>query len=202
MLRRPLRDYKALLLDMDGTLYYQLPLRICMAFELFLYYLAHLNKVKDLFALYRFRKSHERGCPQEADTSVRYWMQRRPLRYIRLFRDKKLIEFVAELRGSGAMIVVYSDYPAAEKIKVLSPLGVDLSFCATDADIQCLKPDTKGLEYIINSIGKPVEDTLFIGDRYEKDGKCAEGLAMDYIILDANPLLRRIRICKLLKMTR
>jgi HAD superfamily hydrolase (TIGR01549 family) len=200
MLRRHLKDYKALVLDMDGTLYYQLPVRICMAFELFLYYLIHLNKIKDLLALYRFRKSREHGCLQETDAIIDYWVQTRPLKYIRLFRDKKLIEFVREFRDVGTLIVVYSDYPATEKINALSSLDIDFIFCATDVDIQCLKPDTKGLKHIIKIIGKPVKDVVFIGDRYEKDGKCAEGLDMDYIILDGNPLSRYIRIDKLWRM--
>jgi FMN phosphatase YigB (HAD superfamily) len=75
-------------------------------------------------------------------------------------------------------------------------LTVDYCFCAADAAIQCLKPDAQGLKNILRITGEAVENGLFIGDRYEKDGKCAEGIGMDYIILDNNPLLRNVNVYK------
>jgi len=69
-------------------------------------------------------------------------------------------------------------------------LTVDYFFSADDAAIQCLKPDVQGLKNILRITGEAAESSLFIGDRYEKDGKCADNAGMDYIILDANPLLR------------
>jgi FMN phosphatase YigB (HAD superfamily) len=123
-------------------------------------------------------------------------MQEKPLRYISLFRDKKLICLIRQLRERGAKIVVYSDYPAKQKIEALRDLAVDYYFCADDKIIQCLKPETRGLANIVRAIGELVEYAVFIGDRCEKDGKCAEGIGMDYIILDKNPILRNSNLYK------
>jgi FMN phosphatase YigB (HAD superfamily) len=123
-------------------------------------------------------------------------MQEKPLRYISLFRDRKLICLIRRLREGGAKIAVYSDYPVKRKIAVLRDLTVDYCFCADDNVIQCLKPEAQGLKNMVRIIGEPVEYAVFIGDRYEKDGKCAEGVGMDYIILDKNPILRNSNLYK------
>jgi HAD superfamily hydrolase (TIGR01549 family) len=196
VLHKKLHEYRAVLLDMDGTLYYQLPVRICMAFALAAYYTIHLKKLTDLFALAAFRKSYDKGFLAKGNAVIDYWMQEKPLKYIRMFRDKKLLELVQRLKNNGAVIAVYSDYPVTKKIDALRPFTADFAFCASDPAVQCLKPDTKGLKHIVETLGKPVEDTVFIGDRYEKDGRCAEGVGMDYIILDTWPLLRNILLYK------
>ncbi|GHU97752.1 hypothetical protein FACS189483_04640 [Spirochaetia bacterium] len=183
---KSLQEYRLIILDMDGTLYYQFPLRICMCIELLLYYILHINRITELFMLRRFRKSYESGILEEGNSAVTYWMQEKPLRYITLFRDKKLLYLIRQLRERGARITVYSDYPAQRKIGALPDFTADYCFCAADTVIQCLKPETQGLKNIVRIIGEPVENSIFIGDRYEKDGKCAEGLGMDYIILDKN----------------
>jgi len=195
-LRKKLREYRLIILDMDGTLYYQFPLRLCMCVELAFYYTVHIRRVAELFTIMRFRKMYEKGIFEKETPVILYWMQEKPLRYIVLFRDRKLLCLVRQLREQGAKIAVYSDYPLWKKIAALSGLTADYSFCAADTAIQCLKPDAKGLKNILRITGEAVENSLFIGDRYEKDGKCAEGVGMDYIILDHNPLLRNVNLYK------
>jgi len=192
--RKKLQEYRLIILDMDGTLYYQFPLRFCMCIELAFYYAVHIWRIPELFALGRFRKNYEKGILEKETPVVIYWMREKPLRYIALFRDRRLLCLVRQLREHGAKIAVYSDYPVREKIAVLSGLTADYSFCSSDAAIQCLKPDPKGLKNILRITGITAEISLFIGDRYEKDGKCAENAGMDYIILDNNPILRNINL--------
>jgi len=195
-MRKKLREYRLIILDMDGTLYYQLPLRLCMCIELAFYYIVHIRRIAELFALRNFRKKYEKGILEKETYAILYWMQKKPLRYITLFRDRKLLSLVQQLRKQGTKIAIYSDYPVQKKITALSGLTADYSFCATDAAIQCLKPDIQGLKNILRITGETVENSLFIGDRYEKDGKCAENVGMDYIILDNYPLLRNINLYK------
>jgi len=183
-LRKEIVDYKAVILDMDGTLYYQVPVRICMAFELFFYYLCHLNKIPDLCAIYKYRKKNEAGELQKQDSNISVWMQEKPKKHVRFFRDKKLIAMAHIMQQRGVKIVVYSDYPLKEKLDALSPFRPDLAFSADDAEIQCLKPNNKGLLHIVNILNLPVEDIVFIGDRFEKDAICAKQTGMDYIILN------------------
>jgi FMN phosphatase YigB (HAD superfamily) len=85
---------------------------------------------------------------------------------------------------------VYSDYPLEEKLEALLPFKPDFAFSANDAEINCLKPNKKGLSHIVNVLKLPVEDIVFIGDRFEKDAVCAKQTGMDYIILSHSFLIR------------
>jgi HAD superfamily hydrolase (TIGR01549 family) len=211
-LRQNLSEYKVILLDMDGTLYYQFPLRICMAFTLLGYYVLRPTKIKELLILRAFRRLREsdrltdcenfeqkqyeilstrfKVSHEQVENIIYRWMQEKPLKYVRIFRDKKLLRQMQRLRNSGIKLVLYSDYPVEKKLQVLYPFGVDYSFCASDAEINCLKPDSKGIRKIIEILNEPVGNMVFIGDRYEKDGQCAENVGMDYIILGKNPIMR------------
>ena len=193
-LNKRLSEYKIIILDMDGTLYYQIPLRFCMFFELMLYYIFHFSRINELFMLYKFRKSYDKGFIEQENYVIKYWMQEKPLKYISLFRDKKLLRLMGDLQKGGAKIAIYSDYPVKQKIKSFPDFSVKYFFCASDEIIQCLKPDPKGLKNILYKFGEKAENCLFIGDRYEKDGKCAEDAGTDYIILDKIPFMRNISL--------
>jgi FMN phosphatase YigB (HAD superfamily) len=193
-MRKKLSDYKVLVLDMDGTLYSQLPVRLCMALSLFVYYSVRPGKLKELSVLSEFRKLRERGGFTEWEDFeerqylylaehfgmstgsvkglISQWMLERPLKYVRRFKNKRLISEIEALRRNGALVVVYSDYPVTDKLNAIG-LRADHAFCAQDEIILCLKPCGKGLANIVGLMGVPAEDMLFIGDRYEKDGLCA-----------------------------
>jgi FMN phosphatase YigB (HAD superfamily) len=195
-LHKTLYEYRLIILDMDGTLYYQMPLRLCMCIELMLYYTVHLCRISELVMLYKFRKSYGNGVLEKGDYIIEYWMQEKPLRYISLFRDKKLLSLIRRLREQGTKIAIYSDFPVQKKLTALPDLTTDYVFCAADPVIQCLKPDPVGLKNILLLTGEASANSLFIGDRYEKDGKCAENAGVDYIILDNNPILREFNLYK------
>jgi putative hydrolase of the HAD superfamily len=110
-------------------------------------------------------------------------MKEKPKKYIHFFRDKKLIAFVQAAQQQGIKIVVYSDYPLKKKLEALAPFKPDFSFSADNTEIQCLKPNNKGLLYIVNVLNIDIEDIIFIGDRFEKDAVCAKKTSMDYLIL-------------------
>jgi len=224
-MQKSLFDYGAIIFDMDGTLYYQFPLRICMAFELSFYYLLHIKHYKELLIIYSFRKMREQNrfinsndfeethynlLAEKYNVStgmikklVNKWINEKPLRYVCFFRDHKIIELLKKLKFQQKKIIIYSDYPVKNKIEVLGLVEiVNYSFCASDSGIKCLKPDPKGLKYIINAISKPVEDILFIGNRYSRDGLCAKNVKMDYLILDNISIFRWINFhifCKVFK---
>lgn len=189
-IKKPIEDYKAVILDMDGTLYFQFPLRVCMVFSLAVYYAIHFYRVKELLLIKKFRQLREAGRLDESEgladdntkKTLTFWIYEYPLKFVRLFRDKKLVTLMNDLKQKGTKIIVYSDYQPKDKIKAVG-LTVDDYFCSSDADINCMKPNPRGLEYIISIIGIETQDILFIGDRHEKDGLCAEAMQMDYIIL-------------------
>jgi FMN phosphatase YigB (HAD superfamily) len=214
-LRKKLSAYRAVVLDMDGTLYYQFPLRVCMVFALFWHCVLHPLKMKELLIIIAFRKlresdllvnsvdfetqqyellSQQFGLSREYIQSViSLWMEEKPLKYIRLCRDRKLLKFLMQLKNNGAKLVLYSDYPVVKKLQVLHPFDVDYCCCASDLNIGFVKPNVQGIEAILKMLGEPAEHVVFIGDRYEKDGRSAESVGMDYIIMDKNPLMRWAR---------
>jgi len=55
---------------------------------------------------------------------------------------------------------------------------------ATDADVDWLKPDPKGLIIPASKLKTPVKECLFIGDRDDMDGECARRAGMPYLILN------------------
>ena len=76
------------------------------------------------------------------------------------------------LRASGRTIGILSDYPAREKIAAMG-LAADIVVSATDPGIGRLKPDPRGLAYILEQTGTPAQACLMIGDRVFQDGGVA-----------------------------
>ncbi len=69
---KKLTEYKAVVFDLDGTLYYQRRLRIKMAWMLGCYYLCHFWHIRELFIVKKFRQIREdwdriEKGPPEAD---------------------------------------------------------------------------------------------------------------------------------------
>lgn len=59
LMAKPMSNYRAVIFDMDGTLYYQLPLRLRMAGKLAAYYLRHPSRYRELLAIKTFREIRE-----------------------------------------------------------------------------------------------------------------------------------------------
>ncbi|MCR5421463.1 MAG: HAD family hydrolase [Lachnospiraceae bacterium] len=214
---RPVNQYKALVFDLDGTLYYQKKLRIKMAWMIGSYYLCHFWRIKELFIIKKFRevredwdkedkyKSYktisgsgaEKGLeerqylcvadlmgtvPERVKNLVETWIYEKPLKLIYITRDRELISFIKERRKKGQKIIVFSDYPIEDKLKVLE-LGVDGMYASTDDRIKELKPSPKGLFLIMEDHKLDSSDILMIGDRMSRDGEAAINANCDYIIL-------------------
>lgn len=209
-LRRPLGDLgngfpgaiKAVLFDMDGTLYRQRPLRLLMALELATLPLAGPGKaLARLTALRAFRKAQEElrlwrgdGPPPsqtdiasrasglsvaEVDALVADWMIRRPLKYLQTCRAPGLTEFLGRLDQAGIRAGLLSDYPAEAKLKAL---GLEGRFwpvlCSSDPEIAEFKPGTRGYRRACELWQVEPGDVLSIGDRVDVDapGSMAAGM--------------------------
>jgi FMN phosphatase YigB (HAD superfamily) len=112
-------------------------------------------------------------------------MEERPLHYLRPFRPPGVAELFDALRASGRTIAILSDYPAEEKLKVLG-LKADLVVSAADEDVRCLKPETKGLQKILDLTHCAPANAIMIGDRFERDRAVADRLGMSAAILSRN----------------
>ena len=197
-LRRPgAGRVRAVLFDVDGTLYDQRSVRMAMGIELAMWPLRTRNggaALRTIRVLREYRRCHERlragtflgliaaaqlaeaarraGVSQpEAAEVVEQWMVRRPLRHLRRYRRPGLVETLDGLRRAGLALGVLSDYPSGEK---LAALGIahyfSLTLCTTDEGINALKPRPDGFRAACVRWGLAPEEVLYVGDRPEVDG--------------------------------
>ena len=109
-------------------------------------------------------------------------MQQIPLSYLRDYRNEWAAKEIPRLSEKGVRNVIYSDYPAADKAKALE-IAVEHCFCSGDPQIGCMKPNPRGILYILEELKVSPEEAVMIGDRYEKDGKAALSAGIDHMIL-------------------
>lgn len=198
-----MRTYDAWLVDLDGTLYFQLPVRAAMAAELLI---AGWGAIK---TLRQFRKQHEhvrRRPPDVLDPyraqlertadalehdieavaeHVTEWMHVRPGRWIRLFRRRALLAELEEHRNGGGKTALVSDYPASKK---LDALGLSSFFDVVVASGEPngprrLKPDPEGYLMAARALSVEPERCLVIGDREDADGAAARAANMSFRLI-------------------
>lgn len=198
-----LNTYKVWILDFDGTLYYQFPIRVVMGCWLVFYYLLHPFKIKELSLILEYRRLRNNlpGItfsdfhpsdllikklsnkydkePNDVIDIVKSWTETKPCNFINKFQRNRLIKTIIEYQKEGVLMVVYSDNPLQEKIKAVSFIP-DFCFDSDHALIRCMKPNAQGINNIISFLGVKREDTLYIGDRDDRDGVCAKNAGISY----------------------
>lgn len=202
---RKIEDFQLIIWDLDGTLYYQKEFRRKIATVMLKELCFRPKRWKELFLILYYRRLRENWDPsdisddleirqyekagerfdisaEEAQKIIIHWMHKKPLQYLREFRDERAAAMIEQLKKEGKHVVVYSDYPTEEKLKALE-INVDNSFFPGHHGIGCLKPNPKGLEYIIAYYQVDKSKVIMIGDRLEKDGKAAEAAGINYKIL-------------------
>ena len=207
-----LLSYRAVVWDLDGTLYFQKRMRFIMATELLKHYLLHPFRIKELMAVKKFREIREkwdqtgkdglkdgeedglddaqyaytasllRMNKEDVKSAVEEWIYKRPLEYIRRCRDDEAAGLFDLLKENGIACFIFSDYPITDKLEALG-LSADGYYAATDERLGVLKPDPKGLFLIMSDHGYKASDILMIGDRDSRDGEAARRAGCDYVIL-------------------
>ena len=197
---------RAVLLDLDGTLYRQRPLRLRMAAELLWLPLRSLSlgRAREVWrSIGCFRKVREElralGQPDDSLDELQYsapaeriggeaaavraiieeWMYRRPLRHLRPYRREGVLELFEFLRARDVEIGVFSDYPVADKLQALDLAGhASLALCATDPEINAFKPHPAGFIRACRMWGLEPADVLYVGDRADVDAAGAQAAGM------------------------
>jgi HAD superfamily hydrolase (TIGR01549 family) len=192
-------SHSAWLIDLDGTLYRQRPVRILMAVQLVLFGLTRAGLLR------HFRHEHERvrelgleGDPfsiQIARTAealkrseddvracVEDWMIRRPGRLLRAFRRHSLLAEITAFRASGGRTALVSDYPASHKLAAMAvrPLFDVVVASGEDGGPQRLKPHPDGMLRAASALGVEPSRCLVIGDRDDADGEAARAAGMAF----------------------
>lgn len=190
---KKITDYKAIIVDLDGTLYYQKPVRLAMLKEMAL----HFWRLRDFLVVKKYRELFEQGfrekerlarLPAGSASVIREWMVCRPCAYVAKYRDSELIRLLEDYRAAGVIIIVYSDYPVEDK---LNALGFVPNLAYRSEDIGALKPEAKGLKRILEENGIRLERCLVIGDRFEKDAALAQNLGSEKLILPSRASKRK-----------
>lgn len=202
---RDIKSLRAVIFDMDGTLYDHDKIRKIMVRQIVSFLLTHPWRIKEIQVIQTFRKCRDQfseavfedldsvqyqvvadkfGVTQEyVRTVVQRWLFDIPARYLLSCCYPGVAELFSFLKEKDIKIGIFSDYPAFKKLRALR-LHPDIVVGATDADVNRLKPDPKGLYITAQKLDVPVGECLFIGDKIEKDGECARRLGMLFLLLD------------------
>ena len=212
---KKLDEYKLVIWDLDGTLYFQKEFRLKMAMVLLQNLVFTPTHWKDAFVILKYRSLREKWDASDAGTDleerqyaeagksfgmsagqveeiISHWMLKEPLLHLKAYGDETAAKTIKKLQEKGIETVVYSDYPTVDKLKALD-IMVSGSYAATDDEIACMKPNPKGLQYIIDKYQIAKEDTIMIGDRMEKDGEAAKAVGIDYLILERERKNRKLQ---------
>lgn len=191
--------HAAWLVDLDGTLYVQTPVRLAMAAELSLLGWTSLRFLR------QFRREHEAvrelglegdpfrlqiertaqalaASPSAVEATVRDWMIERPTKWLPLFRRRELLAELAAFRATGGRTALVSDYPARRKLEALGASGLfDIVVASGEPDGPTrLKPHPGGMLRAAAALGIEPERCLVIGDRPDADGRAASAAGMAF----------------------
>lgn len=195
------REHDAWLVDLDGTLYTALWVKLAMAAEL------GLGGWGAVPTLRRFRKEHEairhllaEGAdspyrqqiartaealgvePAHVERLVTEWMLERPCKWVRRFRRDGLLDEIRAFRAAGGRTALVSDYPARAKLDALGCADLFEVVVASGepGGPRKLKPDPDGYLEAAKRLGVAPERCLVLGDRPDADGAAASAAKMAF----------------------
>jgi HAD superfamily hydrolase (TIGR01509 family) len=202
---------KAIVFDVDGTLYKQGPLRRAMALRLFFAHAmrpAHGWRTLRALSAYRKAQEHLRDGSVSADLAeaqirvaceqtsidrgflsdcVARWMEQEPLSLLSGFVWPGLTDFLQACKARGLRLGVLSDYPAEAKLEALGLRDVfDVVLCAQAPDIGVFKPHPRGLLVALERLGAAPGEMLYVGDRVDSDAAAAAAAGVSCAILTSS----------------
>jgi FMN phosphatase YigB (HAD superfamily) len=203
---------RAIVFDVDGTLYDQTKLRRAMLVTLVK---AHLLRPRAGWRTAAVLKAYRRAqedlrhhpgdnaaarqleiaCARTGSTlefareCVAKWMESAPLAFLARCAPPGLSAFLHSCRQRGIRLAVLSDYPAADKLRALGVADAfELSLCAQSPEIGRFKPDPRGLLVTLQRLGVDPADALYVGDRAEVDAPAAAGAGVACAIVSRGRL--------------
>lgn len=205
----PVRSAKAVLFDLDGTLYRLAPMRRRMLFELLRWGATHPFAFPRLMGqLKEFRSAREGlrdfSADGEALAEVQYtvpadrlgvspeglrelvqeWMFDRPLPFLQAAAWPGMREVLLDLKASGKRLGVFSDYDPDRKLEALGVRDLfDVTLAATDPEVNRFKPHPRGFLVGAERLGLAPADVVYVGDRADVDGAGAAAAGMASVII-------------------
>jgi HAD superfamily hydrolase (TIGR01549 family) len=200
------RDIRLVAFDVDGTLYRQRPLRLRMGRDIVIYTVAKcdLNAIRVVSAYRRIRErlaaeevvDFERVLiaetakatsmsPERVHAIASEWIETRPLRYLRSCLFSGVPQLFAGLQRAGKKIGIFSDYPATEK---LAAMELAANHVVAASDVGLLKPHARGLQSLMTAACATARETLYIGDRVDRDGVAGQRAGVRTLIRSSKPI--------------
>jgi FMN phosphatase YigB (HAD superfamily) len=222
---------RALVFDLDGTLYDQRAVRQQMLRRLLGAALRSPRQgYRTLRLLSAYRRAQEtvrhdatvtgphareqvaRACAATGATAedvracVERWMNTEPLGLLAGCMYPGLPSLLRRARFAGVRLGVVSDYAAERKLEALGLADCfDAVVCADDPDVGRFKPDPRGLDVALQRLGVPPHEALYIGDRVEVDGVAAARAGVRFVLIDPaakhRPGYAGARVCDFVEMS-
>ena len=196
-------QHKAVICDLDGTLYDQAGLRKKMSARLLAHCLKGPKAWREVKALAVFRRVREKLAEEESRDPrreqylraargsgfspgrvkrlVEDWILQRPLPLLAACRRPGVARFFGLLKARGLGLAVVSDYPAEDKLAALG-LKAAVTLCSVSGPNR-LKPHPAAFLEAARLLDCAPKECLVIGDRDERDGEAARRAGMAYLIL-------------------
>jgi FMN phosphatase YigB (HAD superfamily) len=189
---------KALVFDVDGTLYRQDLLRRAMFLHLLRSHATHPVRgwrTARLLQAYRRAQEHLRAAaPRDIASAqislasrrarvdrdavvacVTRWIEEEPLSFLPRCIQPGLVEFLRACKARGLRLGALSDYPAHAKLEALGVAELfDVVLSAQDPEVDVFKPNPRGLVLAVERLGSTVSESLYVGDRLDVDVPTAE----------------------------
>ena len=200
-------NIRAIVFDVDGTLYPQRPLRARVLLELAWYAARNPSSgFRALKILRAYREAHELArlgqhsgsarelqlrlaselCGERDDfveRTAREWFEQRPLKHLPKCLRPDLADFLREARERGIRLGVVSDYPTADKLEALGIADFfDAVISSQDSNIGFLKPHPRGLQTCLARLGVEPQEALYVGDRADVDLLCAARARTHFVL--------------------
>lgn len=199
---------KAIIFDVDGTLYRQDHVRKAMLVRLLRAHFAHPVtgwRTARILQAYRRVQEEIRGHAVEGHVGslqinlaaervgvdadvvvacVARWMEREPLAILAASIQPGLVEFLEASKARRIRLGALSDYPVDAKLEALGVARfLDVALCAQDPAIDRFKPDPRGLLVALDRLGSTASETLYVGDRLDVDAPTAAAAGMRCVIV-------------------
>jgi putative hydrolase of the HAD superfamily len=123
--------------------------------------------------------------PERVHAIVSEWIETRPLRYLRTCLFSGVPQLFAGLQRAGKKIGIFSDYPATEK---LAAMELAANHVVAASDVGLLKPHPRGLQSLMAATSATARETLYIGDRADRDGVAGQRAGVRILIRSSKPI--------------
>lgn len=193
---------RAVLYDIDGTLYHLGRMRRRMAGELARSALrSPLRTMRHWRVIQAYRQAQEQlrggdagvsqleaaaeklGVPSdEVRAVIEEWMERRPLAVLGGCRREPVIGAIRLLAKCGIPQAAFSDYPAESKVEIFGVARhFEFRLSSSDPDVGAFKPSPRGFLHAASRWGLPPSEIVYVGDREEVDGAGARAAGMRFV---------------------